>query len=219
MSRLDDVGEFYECLSVLEARCAGKRTLDHCDAGMGWPKLGVYFFFEPDEIRTHSGRGLRVVRVGTHGLVRRSKSTLWNRLAQHRSGNQNGSIFRKLVGDAIISRKAAVGPALSGGDLSPADLKSAVSRHIGAMPFLWLAVEDDPSPGSVRSYVEKNSIALLSNIAARSPSVIDPPSARWLGLHCPKNEVCRSGLWNSRHVEEEYDRYLLACLRPLCSKG
>lgn len=43
-----------------------------------------------------------------------------------------------------------------------AELKAEVSRDIGAMPFLWLKVNDAPSPGSERGSIDRNAIALLS---------------------------------------------------------
>lgn len=76
------------------------------------PNRGVYFFFDENEPRSDSGCGPRVVRVGTHGLTVGSKSSLRARLAQHRgtigtgSGNYRGSIFRLLVGQALISKEA-----------------------------------------------------------------------------------------------------------------
>jgi len=41
------------------------------------------------------------------------------------------------------------------------------------MPFLWLEIDDAPSAGSMRGFVERNAIALLSNLA-KPP--LDPPS-------------------------------------------
>jgi hypothetical protein len=49
-----------------------------------------------------------IVRVGTHALETGSQTTLWKRLSQHRgqarsgSGNHRGSIFRLIVGTALI---------------------------------------------------------------------------------------------------------------------
>ena len=74
---------------------------------MDWPRRGVYFFFEPGESRSLSGTGSRIVRLGTHALANGSRSTLWQRLSQHRGnakgdgGNHRGSIFRLLVGVAL----------------------------------------------------------------------------------------------------------------------
>ncbi len=62
------------------------------------------------EMRSDHGSGLRVVRVGTHAVTTTSRTTLWNRLSQHRGvaktggGNHRGSIFRLIVGTALKRR-------------------------------------------------------------------------------------------------------------------
>jgi hypothetical protein len=81
-------------------------------------------------------------------------------------------------------------------------LEREVSEVIGAMPFLWLAVEDRAGPKSERGYIERNAIALLSNY---NKIPIDPPSDNWLGRDCDRERVRASGLWNQNHVEENYD--------------
>ena len=80
---------------------------------MDWPQRGLYFFCEAGEERSGTGTGMRVVRVGTHGLKAGSRNTLWGRLSQHRgtsrgSGNHRGSIFRLLLGIALARREASV---------------------------------------------------------------------------------------------------------------
>ena len=77
------------------------------------------------------------------------------------------------------------------------------------MPFLWLDVDDAPGPGSRRACIERNAIALLSGYAE---SVLDPPSPGWLGRHSDREPVRRSGLWNNRHVDENYDPSFLDVL-------
>ena len=81
-------------------------------------------------------------------------------------------------------------------------LEKAVSKVIGDMPFFWLAIEDEPGPDSLRGYIERNAIALLSNCGKRA---IDPPFCSWLGDHCNREKVRAAGLWNSNHVEVCYD--------------
>ena len=108
--RRGDTVRFYQLLDWLAARVGGPRLLQSCHSGMGWPPRGVYFFYESGESRSVTGAGLRIVRIGTHGLKNGARSTLWGRLSQHRGssrsglGNHRGSIFRLLVGVALANR-------------------------------------------------------------------------------------------------------------------
>lgn len=104
--RLKDLKHFYDLLAHLENNNGTKLNLGSCHGKMNWPKQGIYFFYEDTEIRTESGKGCKVVRVGTHALKEGSKSTLWSRLSNHKGrrsglGNHRGSIFRLLLGISI----------------------------------------------------------------------------------------------------------------------
>ena len=225
--RLTDTIRFYDILERIEKRVGGAHVLANCNGRMNWPERGVYFFYEYGETRSGSGCGLRVVRVGTHAVSTGSKTKLWNRLSNHRGpashvgGKINGSVFRILVGDALaerddlprwsqskiknlVSRLVCRSKGKRVFESSDEHLGSLVSRHICAMPFLWLNVDDTPGPESHRAFIERNAIALLSGY--REPP-IDPASPNWLGLSSPhKNEKVReSGLWNQNHVDRDYD--------------
>lgn len=50
--RLRHLDQFYGLLTKLEKGLGGRRALRACTGAMNWPKIGVYFFFEPDEFRT-----------------------------------------------------------------------------------------------------------------------------------------------------------------------
>ena len=76
--------EFYAILDRLETRVGGARKLVDCRGRMTWPHKSIYFFREPGELRTNSGAGPRIVRVGTHALHAGSGTKLWTRLSQHR---------------------------------------------------------------------------------------------------------------------------------------
>jgi len=188
------------------------------------PPQGVYFFFEDGENRADGSR--RVVRVGTHALTQTSQATLWGRLRQHRGqlagrnpggGNHRASVFRRHVGAALI-RRDGVPEALLASWLDrhrppgerasqEADIEREVSRHIGAMPFLWLSV-----PGRAdRGYLESNSIALLSCLTGGP----DLPSASWLGRYAERAEIRGSGLWNVEHVTRPYEPRFLERLAQL----
>lgn len=226
MTRLDDLTRFYDALSALEKKTGGKRNLSDCNGRMQWPLRGIYFFFEEGEHRTDSGRGLRVTRVGTHALKENSNTTLWQRLSQHRGvvktggGNHRGSIFRQLVGEAIINREK-IGDVSSWGigfDHATASKKLGVGRddlvkqeqpiecrvseYIRDMPFLFIGINDNPGPDSERGYIERNAIALLSNW---QKDKYDTSSATWLGQYSGRRRVRDSGLWNNNHVDEQYD--------------
>ena len=90
-----------------------------------------------------------------------------------------------------------------------------VSEVITRMPFLWLDIPDAPSKDSLRGYIERNSIALLSNYK-KNP--LDPPSADWLGHKCNRDRVKCSGLWNQNHVDETFDPDFLAVLDGLVTR-
>ena len=225
-SRVEYLRRFYRLLSVLEKRLGGARQLRDCSGKMSWPMRGVYYFMEPGEARTGSGAGPRIVRVGTHALKAGSGTTLWNRLSRHRGtmrsggGNHRGSIFRGIVGTALIERDQLDCPTWNTHRRSAPravreqeqPLEGAVSHVIGKMPFLWLAVGDEAGPASLRGYIERNSIALLST-HGRQP--VDPPSRSWLGHHCKRGKVRAAGLWNSNHVEERCDPAFLETLADL----
>lgn len=235
MSRRTDVIRFYALLDQLEQHLGGTRTLATFDRYRDWPHRGVYLFFEPSEVRQDSGSGPRIVRVGTHALGSGSRSTLRQRLGQHRGkasggGNHRGSIFRLLVGQALQARgdvahcvswgvkgdaaKASVALNISRETLAAAEapVEQAVTNWLANMPFLWLDIDDEPGPDSVRGVLERNAIALLSN---HERPVVDPPSPGWLGHSSDRPLVCGSGLWNQRHVGEEYDPRFLDVFEKL----
>jgi hypothetical protein len=113
MSRAADVVRFYALLEQLEQRLRGTRTLAAFDRHRDWPRRGVYLFFERSEARQESGAGSRIARVGTHALRIGSSSTLRQRLGQHRGrtsggGNHRGSIFRLLIGQALMASSNAI---------------------------------------------------------------------------------------------------------------
>lgn len=237
--RLDDVRRFYSILGDLEGRLGGRRQIGLCRARQSWPSRGVYFVFEPGEERTTSGLGPRVVRVGTHALKPNSQTTLWGRLRSHRGtlagktpggGNHRGSVFRLHVGSSLLADGEwgfEVGRSWGAGSsaslavrAAEAPLERAVSERICLMSLLWVAVDDTPGLASVRGYIERNAVALLSNYrigaglgsSIEGPMLIDPPSEGWLGRFARSDRVRRSGLWNSDYVEAPYEAQFLDVL-------
>jgi hypothetical protein len=218
---------FYSILDQLETTVGGARKLADCSGRIDWPNRGIYFFREPGEHRTESGEGPRIVRVGTHALKAASGAKLWTRLSQHKGqsnlgGNNRGSIFRQIVGAALIDQGGYDCPSWGVGNTASGDIRRQehfvecrVSQVIGGMPFVWLAIDDEAGPDSLRGYVERNAISLLSNY--RKPP-LDLPSEYWLGRHCDRERVRSSGLWNSNHVDQQYDPAFLGTLERLVSE-
>ncbi len=224
--RIAHLQRFYSLLDRLRQGLAGGALLGELQRTKTWPERGVYFFFEGGEDRSDSGTGPRVVRVGTHAVASGSRSSLWGRLKQHRggndgAGNHRGSVFRKLVGASLAGRDPALavdswgqGNTASGEvPRLERELEIRVSTLLRAMPVLWLDIDDEPSKHSLRSYIERNSIALLSNYRTDQP--LDAHSPHWLGAHCPKPKIRDSHLWNSNHVDESYDPAFLQVMEQL----
>lgn len=225
-----NIRRFYEILGQLRDTI-DTRYLKDCDGKMGWPKRGVYFFFEDGEHRP-DGITPRVVRVGTHAVSKGSRATLWHRLRTHRGtlsgrGNHRGSIFRLHVGTALIAREESLSPkpqSWGKGSSAKRDVRqgewhveNAVSKYIGSMPFLHVVADDESGQKSIRKTIEANSITLLSQVGVAG-SLTDPPSADWLGHFCRHEAVRRSGLWNVQHVEDEYDSRFLDVLENCAAR-
>ena len=239
MSRAAELTRFYSLLDHLEQSIGGKRLLADFQKFRDWPQRGVYFFFEASEHRTGNSHVPRIVRVGTHALGAGSRSTLSQRLRNHwgsssGGGNHRGSIFRLLVGQALLA-KGGLSTCQSWGNKSDAakaafalgivpqalkadevHVEQAVTRYIGAMPFLWLDVDDDPGPDSLRAMIERNSIALLSNYERLT---YDAASGDWLGKHSNRPLVRNSGMWNQRHVTEAHEPAFLDIFEKLIIGG
>jgi hypothetical protein len=172
------------------------------------------FFFDEAEPRSTSGVGARCVRVGTHGLHEGAKSTLWKRLRHHRGhldggGAHRTSVFRRLVGRALIARDGLVVPSWCEAKPPPGpnldaerDLERRVSEAIRELPVIALPVADREQ----RNRVERVAIALLSNAGGDGP--VDPPSTSWLGRWASE-PVRSSGLWNQMQVGTEWSDVVL----------
>lgn len=219
MARTTDLDRFYGLVDRLAERVGGMQLLADCHGRMAWPERGIYLFFAPDETRASSDQ-LRITRIGTHAVSSGSGTTLWNRLITHRGtfngryadgGNHRGSVFRLRVGEAMIERDGlhdeyptwadgrGVGSEIREQELA---LERRVSEYIRSLPFLWVKVDDEPGPDSLRADLEQNLIGLVSNYS-RDP--IDPRDETWLGRDSRSEAIRRSGLWNVDHVSAGYD--------------
>lgn len=219
MSRKADLDRLYYLLDDLEEQVGGVQRLENCTGYMDWPDRGVYFFFASDEHQESNGQR-RLTRIGTHAVSSESRTSLWNRLRTHRGanrgtyeggGNHRGSVFRKRVGEAFVEREELHGEYPEWGTGSSAgreqrlaelEMERRVSEYIRTLPFLWVNVEDEPGPESDRAYLERNTIALISNFQ-KEP--VDARDGDWLGRYCPSHEIRESGLWNVNHVSDGYD--------------
>ena len=229
MSRITEIVELYDILAEAEQLAGGKRLLPQCNGRMPWPDKGIYFFFETGENRSdslvhtrvdsqHTQQEMRVVRVGTHALTSSSRATLWGRLRSHRGnanggGNHRGSIFRLLLGEALMLRDRIVMPPSANwgmGSTAPIPVRSAeqplellVSQYFSNLPFVCLNVPDRQNRIDIEAYC----IALLSNF--NQAPAIDLPSASWLGSQSPRTLVRRSGLWNNNCVADHQNGFFI----------
>ncbi|MCK9449851.1 MAG: hypothetical protein M0Q41_12860 [Bacteroidales bacterium] len=208
--RRQNIDKFYELLDEVIKKFP-KRTLDTISRN-NLPEKGVYFFFEPNEVRENSNSD-RVVRIGTHAAIAKSNATLYDRLYNHKgskdlTGNHRGSVFRKLIGYSLLYKDNLNFP--HWGDKSKKSdrlvksseksLEISVSKYLYTLPFTVLEVPGPSAKDNDRAFIEENTIALLSNYD-RQP--IDKHSANWLGLHSNEQKIIGSGLWNSDYVDRK----------------
>lgn len=211
--QVDLLERTYAALSRLERGLGGSLQGSLAAGAYKWPKRGLYIYFEPGEQR-HTRSTPRVVRIGTHAVSRGSKSDLWSRLSTHfgtnaGTGSHRSSIFRLHVGSALIAKskgKLAL-PSWGATSATAADrarelaLEKLTTAYIRSMSLLYLAIGDEPSPWSDRSYLERNLIATISGYNQST----DRASSRWLGRYSPHEAVRRSYLWNVNYVAEPPD--------------
>ena len=222
-----DLDHFYAALRCLAAQPHQGLQLGECNGRMSWPDRGVYFFVEPGEFR-QGAEELRVVRVGTHAVSIGSRSTLWGRLRAHRgasdgSGNHRGSVFRRHIGVALLEhgdhRKVTTWGVGSSAPrpvrIREAALELAVTAYLAKTRVFWVDVPDAPGRDSMRSFIERNAIALLSNML----NPLDQPSKEWLGRWSDREEIRKSGLWNVDFVRNVHDpgflRVLDGCIEQM----
>jgi hypothetical protein len=227
-----DLDRLYAIFRKLASLPGQGVKLGECHGRMPWPKRGVYFFVEPGEFRS-DGKEHRIVRVGTHAVSTGSRSTLWKRLRAHRGassgdGNHRGSIFRRHVGVALLAMSADSAAITSWGlgsnapkptRAQEAALEGRVSSFLATTRVYWVDVPDEAGRNSLRSYIERNAIALLSN----GLNPLDKPSACWLGRKSDRECIRQSGLWNVDYVGDKYDPVFLQtleeCVRRMSSEA
>jgi hypothetical protein len=220
-NRKEDIKTFYDLMRELKKKTGGYFILDNIQNGLTVSKQGVYFFFEVDHPLPEHNM-LRCSRIGTHAISENSKATLRQRLLNHRGyanlkgGNHRESVFRDLVGDALLrfgSYNEHIYKTWGKRIMNPhvraleKPLESDISHMIARMPFLYLSVPDRSNGRANRSYIEKNAIALLSNY---EKDCYYEKNSEWLGEFCSRELVSLSGLWNIRGVKDkEYNTFFL----------
>ncbi|ULH18226.1 hypothetical protein MF271_22420 (plasmid) [Deinococcus sp. KNUC1210] len=160
--------------------------------------------------------------MGTHAVSAGSKTTLWQRLSAHRGtattggGNHRGSIFRLHVGTALQAQSGKNSPTWGMGGSAPSHVRDAelpfeqrISETLGRFSIVWMEIDDEPGATSLRAFVERNAIALLSGL---NGAISDTPSEGWLGRFAAHDMVRQSGLWNVKHVADAYDPSFLDLL-------
>ncbi len=198
--RKKDIERFYGLLKRLEVRVGGSHLIKDFPSVVPPTAKGVYFIFESGEVRSQQPDQPRVVRVGTHGLTARSRSTIWTRLFEHLMANGR-SVFRNDINHALRKR---------GGHDDGLNRSARITRYIGRMPFLWVDVDGEHGHKK-RNYIERNAISLLS---ARHKDALDKPSDCWLGKDSDRPAVRKSGLWNVNHTKPD-SQYCHAFLTEL----
>ena len=196
--REKDIERFYALLKRLEERVGGLHLIKDFPSVVPPTAKGVYFIFESGEVRRCQPDRPRVVRVGTHGLTARSRSTIWTRLFEHLMANGR-SVFRNDINRALRKR---------GGYDDSLNHSTRITRYIGRMPFLWVEVDGEDGHEK-RKCIERNAIALLSGY---KHDPVDQPSKHWLGRHLGREDekVRKSGLWNVHYVAwKTYERRFL----------
>ena len=189
---IEDVSRFYDGISKLAKSTGGIRSFNECNGRMYWPRRGVYFIVDFNENHLVSNDFPRIVRVGTHALSEGVKSTLWQRLKNHKGtknggGDHRNSIFRWHVDKDVRERERYI--------------EQLVSAYIGQLGVVVLKVDDLPAATSNRAFIEKNAIALISSInSSFSFSTVD-----WLGNYSSKDEIIDSCLWNVDYTDSGYD--------------
>jgi hypothetical protein len=162
---------------------------------------GLYFFYEKGEVSGHAPEG-RVVRIGNHP---RARDGLKKRLSLHYSGNKNSSVFRRLVGGAILRKNnpgdSCLSPEPGKGHWEKQKLHSCekckpIKNEINKLLennfyFRCLEVVDL----NLRNSLEKKLVATISLCPLCSK-----PSKNWLGKYAYPEKVKKSGLWNSDYV-------------------
>jgi len=176
-------------------------TLALCKQPSGVPfKNGLYFFYEVGEISEHGPRG-RIVRVGNH----QEDDRLIERLHKHYSPHKSASVFRRLLGGAIMRFENPENPCLA-----PGPGQGHWERQKGSRCALCKPIEERVSAllcarfkfrcVEIRHRNERDRYERLL-IATLAQCSVCVPSENWLGRHAYSSTVRQAGLWNQKYAE------------------
>lgn len=222
MTRKLQIDQFYDLLNQAQKKFS-LRPFSELNRN-NIPRMGVYYFFDINEQRDNKEQ-LKVIRVGTHAARDKSKTTVYERLNQHFGskkglGNHRSSIFRELIGKSLIKKDNI--PITNWGQKykkidDENEIEFQVSLYLKKLLFIVIEVPGEANKNNDRSFIEKNSIALLSNYEKMEN--IDKPNNNWLGYDTKNIKICESGLWNSEYVNyESVDQNFLSKLETLILK-
>lgn len=161
---------------------------------------GIYIMFEKGQ---KQGELDRIVRVGTHTAEGRLKSRLKDHFI---SRNKEGSIFRKNVGKALLSKNndpyldiwsldtSRKNNTASIDEAKEAEIENAVSDYLhNNITFVCFPINNKEA----RLRIEEALISLLNS------SNDFYPDNNWLGKFSPVDRICRSGLWLTQGLDAE----------------
>lgn len=166
--------------------------LGHVPRGDQLPANSIYLFFERGEVVPIGDHAIdRIVRVGTHTADGRFP----RRIRDHYRGDRRASVFRYLVGSALLHR---ADPGTSrlitwayGEGSMVRDIEADVDATL-AETFTFASISVDRRED--RLAFERGLIALL----AQHPAA--PPSPTWLGRFAGHPAIRRGGLWNTQQT-------------------
>lgn len=173
------------------------------DIGM-LPRNGIYILFERGEAGHETDR---IVRVGTHT----GNGKLPSRLREHfLNENKDRSIFRKNIGRALLNREG--NPLLAQWEID-LTTREARERHGASIDRIAQKEIEQRMTSYIQSaftfavieVAEKERRLYLESAFVSAISLCEEcrPSPSWLGLSCPKNKICESGLWQVNELYKQ----------------
>lgn len=86
-----------------------------------------------------------------------------------------------------------------------------MTSYLADLLVTYVPILDEPGPDSLRGFIERNAIGVLSNGTVPGFEASD----RWLGRYAPSNAVRESGLWNVRHIGDPVEQPFWEALEAL----